>query len=453
MNRARPTTDPIRKPRRLPSPLNATPERVLLIYPPVYDTRLNWGVWQQPTTLLRLATYWKRKDVQVRLVDAFYQGSSRFRRESDGKLKVDDRDLNRWRYGAAHKDVENNLKQLKAEGWMPDQVYIECDTTFWWRGSEEMALLVRQVFPEADLILTGAYPTLAPAHALEKTGATSLLVKEAIRPLYSLPADLDVYETLPSILHLSFGGGQRTADEVVAEVEAAFPRVRAFSIADEKVITDHPDLFREVLERLAERKRKVGLYAIGNVEYHNLNEPSLPALMRRAGYKQIHFADDRHLPIAPISDEILIEDARMAVEHCHNAGFKPRTDELNASLCLGRKGENLSDRTRLATKLAHHVGALIIWPYQPAPEECPDLSLEEQNGKIFPMRARNGYRYDDYLEFLGLAAILNAKYHSRTFDFLGEGFMSRLFRDSVARQGWDPDPAVKGRANPLSRRN
>lgn len=53
---------------RLPeaiSPLQGTPERVLLVHSPVYDTRLNWGEWQQPTTLLRLATYWQAKGVQV----------------------------------------------------------------------------------------------------------------------------------------------------------------------------------------------------------------------------------------------------------------------------------------------------------------------------------------------------------------------------------------------------
>ena len=90
------------------------------------------------------------------------------------------------------------------------------------------------------------------------------------------------------------------------------------------------------------------------------------------------------------------------------------------------------------------MGSLIFWPYQPLPDECPSTPLEAQNGKLFPFRTRNGYTYRDYLNVLGVATVFNAKYRSHTFDFLGESFVSQLFRESVVRRGWDPDPDVKG---------
>jgi hypothetical protein len=444
---------PAQHPRSLEAttPLQATPERVLLIHTPVYDTRLNWGEWQQPTTLLRLATYWGSKNAQVHLIDGLYQGSSRFRRESAGKVEIDGREVSRWRFGASAVSIRQSLEAYVTEGWIPDQVYIECGATFWWQGTQEVADLVRQAFPTAVLIVTGPYASVAPEHV--QTHISALLLSQTDRKhLFDLPATLNIYEHKLPILHVSFGNGSRSAEEIVQEIANAKTRARAFSFVDDWVVSQHSELFREVLEKILEKNLKVKLYAIGNVAFHDLNNLELVTLMWKAGYRQINFADDRHLPRDETYPEFFLNDARDVVEHCRKAGFKPRTDALNAGLCVGKIGEDLAERTRVATLLAHHVGSVIVWPHQPEPELHPEFSLEALNGKHFPLRAHNGYRYDDYLEFLGLAAILNAKYRGETFDFLGEGFMSRLFRDSVARQGWNPDPAVKGNVNPLSRR-
>ena len=86
----------------------------------------------------------------------------------------------------------------------------------------------------------------------------------------------------------------------------------------------------------------------------------------------------------------------------------------------------------------------MLWPYQPLPNECVGQSLEQQNGKLFPLRKLSGNHYSEYMDLLGLAAVLNAKYRERTFDFLGEGLVGRIFRDSVARRGWEPSEDVKG---------
>jgi len=75
------------------------------------------------------------------------------------------------------------------------------------------------------------------------------------------------------------------------------------------------------------------------------------------------------------------------------------------------------------------------------------MELESQNGKLFPLRNLSGIRYSEYMDLLGLAVVLNAKYRERTFDFLGDGLVGRLFRDSVARRGWDPPQEVKGSVN------
>jgi hypothetical protein len=126
------------------------------------------------------------------------------------------------------------------------------------------------------------------------------------------------------------------------------------------------------------------------------------------------------------------------------AGFRKRTEALNAGICIGRLGEDLAERALLITLVAHHMGSVILWPYQPAPAECPGVPLERQNGKLFPLREQNRLTYRDYLNLIGLSAVLNAKYRDCTFDFLSDGLVPRLFRASLERQGWDPPPEVKG---------
>ncbi len=94
--------------------------------------------------------------------------------------------------------------------------------------------------------------------------------------------------------------------------------------------------------------------------------------------------------------------------------------------------------------MAHAIGSLVIWPYQPVPVECGDLPLEDQNGKLFPFRRDNGATYRDYLDLLGLAAVLNAKHRQRSFDFLGHGLVPSLFRQSLKDRAWEPTDEVKG---------
>jgi hypothetical protein len=104
----------------------------------------------------------------------------------------------------------------------------------------------------------------------------------------------------------------------------------------------------------------------------------------------------------------------------------------------------LDERARFLTLTSHALGSVIVWPYQPSLAECPGIDLEDINGKLFPLRQRNGATYRDYLNVLGLATVLNAKYREYTFDFLGGSLMERLFRDSLVREAWSPEENVKG---------
>jgi hypothetical protein len=418
-------------------------ERVLLLNPAVYDTRLPWAQWLQPTLLLRLGTHFRAHGTDAKLLDALYhRPTERIRRKRVAILDLDGQQVFKWRHGITKAAIERYLRDLSRSGWYPDEVYVECFTTFWWEGAAEAIALVKKRFPQSRVILLGAYPALAPEHARGNTAADEIGTAP-LTGLSYLPGDLSLYEHPPTFGYVTLGEGGKSADDVVDEVVQAFEKkVWSFAFPEHSVVRRFPDLYTSILEKLAAKGLKANFYALGNIAPSDLAaNPDLAALMKQAGYVQICFSDDRDGE----GQEWLVEDYRTAAGLCHQAGFKPRTEAIVGSVCIGRRGEDLAERAELLTLVSHYAGSVILWPYQPAPAEFPDdYPLEAQNGKLFPYRHQNGLTYRAYTDLLGLSALLNSKYRSCTFDFLGDGLIPRLFRESLEREAWHPAPEVKG---------
>jgi hypothetical protein len=222
-------------------------------------------------------------------------------------------------------------------------------------------------------------------------------------------------------------------------------RIGHIAFIDHDVARRFPEQFHAVLQESIDQKYKVSFYALGNLHPRDLvDDPALALQLFRAGFKQITFADDRSLPPTPETRETLLEDYRCAINYCIEVGYRWRTEALAASVCLGRPGEDPGEVAAFMTQLAHIAGSIIVIPYQPTPDECPaTLPLELQNGKLFPFAEDNSLPYRGYQDILGLAAVLNAKYRSHTFDFLGDGLIPRLVRSSLNSQSWKPHTLPK----------
>jgi len=424
-------------------------ERVLLLNPPVHDTRVPWSQFQQPVLLLKLATLLGHHNKDVKLIDARYvTRGKRVTRERVAILDLDGIPLNKWRFGLSRPALRRALRALAIDDWRPDQIYVECLTPFWWEGAAEAIGVAKAQFPDACLILVGPYASLAPEHAARHTEADKIL-SGTWSALAALQVDVSLYPEPPAFAYLTLGAGQLpptdVVDAIASNISSSKRRLQSFAFVEPVCEPQFVDQFRAVLEEIIARKLDVTLYALGSVSPPDfLNHPNLAGLMKQAGYAQITFADDRDVGLDSDSREHWIDACRSAAAACRDAGFKMRTEAVTASLCLGRRDESLAERVRTCTLLAHFVGSVIIWPYQPTVQECDNIPLEEQNGKLFPLRTQNGTTYRDYLEIQGLTTVLNAKYRDTTFDFLGDGLISRLFRESVVREAWDPDPMVKG---------
>jgi hypothetical protein len=426
-------------------------KRVLLFNPSVYDTRFPWSTWQQPIALLQLATLLRQYQCDIRLVDALYlpPGASLLRRR-ERILFRDEIAINYWRFGDSPFELSRRLMALKKQGWQPDDVYIESFTTIWWEGVKEAATLVRNAFPRTRVIVYGAYPSFAPQEAQRESGA-DLLICGPLEGLAGLPLDLSLYPSRPYFTHLAIGTETRPTQDLIDEfLLNAAPtnvkeRIRHYAFADHNVVHRFPEQFRGLLQTIIDKKITVSFYALGNLYPSDfIDDPELASLLFRSGFKQVVFADDRDVPLTEDAREIYLEQCRLAIKSCIDAGYKWRTESLSASLCIGRPGEDLREATSFMTRLAHVAGSLIVIPYQPSPMEyagCyPETaaSLELHNGKIFPFAAYNQVNYREYQDLLGLAAVFNAKYRSHSFDFLGDSLVSRLVQSSLIHESWDP---------------
>ena len=430
-----------------PSSLPSENERVLLINPAVFDTQFHWSDWQQPTNLLRLSSYCRQVSADVKLIDVLAKsGKERIKRKQIETLSLDGISVKKWRFGLEKTELQKQMQELLQENWFPDKIYVDGFTAIWWQGVQEAIECAKECFPKSRVILFGTYPSEALDHARKYTLADDI-IPHLSKSFSSLPTDFSVCVTAPKFAYISFNGGRRTSTEIVQEIvdKSDSLGVTQFAFEDHAVIRNHTLLYESVLRELADRKRKSKLYAFGNIYPSDLAQrPELASLMKSAGYRQIYFADDRDVAVGNSGDTQLVEDYESAALACAEAGFAKRSDALVAALSLGRPEEKIGDRTKVAAKVAHSLGSLIFWPYLPSHDQCPELELENRNGKLFPLRHQNGYEYGDYSYLLGLGVVMNSKHRTHTFDFGGEGIMSTYFRQSLSREAWNPDPAIKG---------
>lgn len=418
-------------------------DRVLLVNPPIYDTRFPWARWQHPSTLLQIGAYAATIGCAVRMVDVLMDRfRSRLPRSRVCLVDIDGSLVPKWRYGTPEQKVAKTLAGLT--DWSPTQVYVECQTTFWWEGAAEAVRLCKTAFPDATICLLGAYPQLAPQHARDNGGADELLTGELPEALHGCRMDYSLYPSRPVTGYLTMPSAPEDIPELVQSIPVlAGLGIRDFAFGQHGV--GDADLFAEVLTALVGVRPRCRFHVLGNLNSGDLiAEPQLAGLMKAAGYEQIWFSDDRDRPVQGSVDMENIESCREAASLLDAAGFKLRSDEVNGGLCIGRPGESLDERAESAALVAHHLGSVLLWQYQPTIAECPDLDLQDLNCKLFPLRRQNGATYRDYLNVLSFGNILTSKYRDRTFDFSGHGLIASMLRDSFFRAAWNAAPEVKG---------
>jgi radical SAM superfamily enzyme YgiQ (UPF0313 family) len=449
--------------------------RALLINPPVYDAQY-WARWSQPAGLLRIATLLKKKGYEIDFVDCMETDTrgmvTKARRyDADRKpisLKRDNITKTIYHFGLSLQELERCLKTLRE----PDEVWITSIMTYWWESTRDVVTLAKRLFPHATVLVGGIYPTLASDHAQENLGA-DIIFKGEIREASQLPTDLSLYAKPPSyaILATSRGcpwdcvycaartlnGGAkvrtRTTEDILEEIhyKHKYLGIRHFGFYEDNALINR-EHFIEVMQAIIESGLSLHLYAPEGFETRLLDKDLL-RLMKIAGFKKVH------LPLETVRTDINRQWNRRhastnsfehALESAIQAGFRPRTQEINAFVLFGLPDERLEDVID-STLYAHHmVGSVIPMLFSPVPSthvfrqhsdyllKKMGWDLQDLNGKFLPFLEYNQcsnpeLRASDYLELEGLMSTLNeGKVLSRAVDLCNDSMVSRGFRATAA---------------------
>ncbi|HQU41822.1 MAG TPA: hypothetical protein PK867_03375 [Pirellulales bacterium] len=420
-------------------------DHVLLVNPPVEETRYSWLRWNQPLDLLRIAAHLRGEVCcQVSLLDCMKPDKAgdvpiewlpRDRRYTT----VGDERYPMRRYGQPCNVLEQRLEKSAFGDQRPTQVWITSLCSYWHESVAEMCRVARQTLPDAQIVLVGSYASLMPKHACETCAADFVVSKF---PRLKTPSLLELYgREMPPFVAVEL-----EPDTMVADVTAAVEQ----GVVDVAFFVD--DLCRDAGEPLAECvARTEDLHK--HLRYHaicGLNPADVsPAIAKTLAKKR--FAEV-HLEEADAADGSLDNDAYVtATRYLSEAGLPTGSDRLSGFVWIGRPADELEDLIRRSLDVLQACGSLILKPFTPTPGGPEHRAHAAYLDRIphrywsphfFPFAELNKIGRDEYHDLYRLAAFLNEKVRNRSFDMLNGTLGAQMLRDSLRREVWKLEPSA-----------
>lgn len=450
-------------------PMSAT-GRVLLINTHAHDVRLPWAKWHQPTGLLQVGSKLRSIGSDVRLIDCLnWDAKRRMTRRKVDRLQIENYTVDLWRFGGLWSQIDKRIYEYKREKWQPDQIYVSSFQTSWWPAAKELIERIKtKWYPDTPVILGGVYPTVEPEHARKNVDADHVIVGSIEEARDSIP-DIELYD---SDKRPKFGGvylyrsqsvqdvenedsvQPRDPTEIVSElVKKASLGVTEFAFFDEEIRIDHRAHFVELLKEISasEELHRVRFVVVGNMS-PQLIDDEVATWIGRASFRQVYLKCDVTLHPNGVNYATDYRGYRDCVEALQrHAGFKRRHGDVTAMLLVGLPNEDIRAVTERLIKLSSIVGSVNLVQYQYssgtsagrllAPltfRQNGNLDLVLLNSKLYPLARLNGKPYENYADLTRLAALLNSKYRSKTFDFLGNSMIAQAVQESFRTGGWDP---------------
>ncbi len=147
-------------------------KKVMLIYPPMPDSRFTNGMCEVPMGVSYLAAYLReRLDVEVRLLDS----------EVEGYHNVELLDEENVKRGLSYNDIESRVSEFG-----PDLVGISTIFSSQFPFVREIARRARAMDPDLFLVTGGAYPSFLPERALETSDLDAVVIGEGELPLEAI---------------------------------------------------------------------------------------------------------------------------------------------------------------------------------------------------------------------------------------------------------------------------
>ncbi|MCU0559783.1 MAG: radical SAM protein [Desulfobacterales bacterium] len=421
---------------------------ILLINPWIHDFAA-YDAWASPLGLLTLAGILREHGCRVSYVDCldrFHPRAPRPAREAPFGcgpfLKT------RLPKPAPLRDVPRHFSRYGIDpGWLredlrtrpaPDLVLVTSGMTYWYTGVQETIGLIREIHPNAPVVLGGVYATLCTAHARRVSGADEVIAGQAEESILGLvarytgcraaprhaPDDIDAYpypalelQRRIAFLPLLTRRGcpfacaycaanlmdsrrlRRSPAAVAAELRYWHRRHGLADVAlyDDAFLSDVPGHALPVLEAIVRADLPLRFHTPNAVHVRGIT-PETAGLMFRAGFRTLRLGletTDR-AQHRQLDRKVTAAEFAAAARTLIQAGFN--RDQVGAYLLVGLPGQPAAEvlRSIAAVKqagvrplLAYYspIPGTSLWPQAVAASRY-DLTAEPlcANNSVFPCR-------------------------------------------------------------------
>lgn len=444
--------------------------RVLLINPPVQERRYHWLRWNQPMELLRLSSWIKatHPGISVRLFDFMLpdDGGNVSKQKVKETWTGADQDDQLWHFGQTYEAFDRALRGLAASsGWVPDVVLISSLTSYWHVSIEKLLIrlcthLGRRRRKHTRIALYGNYPRLEPGHAEAQTDADIAFTKYVDTRGHG--PDFELYVTdagrLPAFCALDINDPAVDAHlaqclelhEKVQRQKGGAARRVSFTVAffNDDVCSDASQL--EKVARFAEdHPRQLVIEGIVGIEPRSLTADKLTQ-MKRAGFVSL-FVEHARLSEGRL-DAGAYDSLRAFLideEHAKKAGDAVggmTRSKVTGFVAMGLPDDDLDELVRATLTINRFFQAVILKPFGYSPSIDPALEPERRrqwphphasSPQWFPyVRSSARLKFDDYENLVRWQNVLNKRVKGSTFDFLDEGTVGRLVRETLISESW-----------------
>lgn len=421
-------------------------DRILLVNPPVEETRYSWVRWNQPLDLLKIASRLRsRVECGVRLLDCMSPDSA-------GNVTEDalPRDRRYYtvrgerypmrRFGISYGDVARALALMQREGAAkrPTQVWISSLCSYWYESIAEVCRLVRQILPGVQIVLVGRYARLMPKHASEACAAD--LVVSKVTDLSDEPGAFDLYgKKRPPFVAL-----QLAPNVAVPEIQRAVERgVLHFAFFEEDVCRDNGEPLLEIVSKTNALHKHLRYHFICGLDPAKVT-PRIASVLANKQVAEAHFEE------ADAGTELDVQAYKKVRAYLREAGMPEADNRLSGFVWIGRRGDDLQRIILRCFQVLNHLEGIILKPFSPMPESpehrenkayLASIPHREWSPHFFPFAEQNGITRAEYHDLYRMAAFLNEKVRDGSFDFLKGTLGAQMLRESLRRKVWELEPS------------
>jgi hypothetical protein len=421
-------------------------DSVLLINPPVVETRYSWVRWNQPLDLLKIASHIKSNvGCEINLLDYMQPDKEgdvpqEWLPKASRYVVIGDEQYPMRRYGRSHGFLKEWLEKRRLQDCNspPTQVWITSLCSYWFESISETCRVVRQELPDAKIVLMGQYARLTPKHAAEHC-VCDFVVSKPLN-LIDEPAALELYKKPPPFISI-----QLESKSAISDINAAVKRqISQVVFFGEDVCHDGGEPLREVVEATQGLHRHLRYHIICGLQPEKFTPKLAKLFAPRKPFAQFHFET------ASDGDGLNLEAYERTRRYLEEAKIKLPDERLGGFVWIGRPGDDLERIIRNTLTVLEHFGGVILKPYTPTPGEPDQLAHADYLAGIkphrwsphfFPFSDLNGITRSEYHDLYRMAAFLNEKVHNHAFDFLNGTLGSQMLRNSLSREVWNLEPS------------